>query len=74
MRVLPLRAPVVLPLGGGLACRVSMARSDERHRTLDVSLEYAAVGPDEGAAGAGGAADGAVRRDVVSFSMEIGGA
>ena len=76
--VLPLKAPVELPPGGALACRLSMARSKARHRALDVSLEYGVVAADAAAgagAGAGGAAAGAPSplREAVVFRMEIGG-
>jgi type I protein arginine methyltransferase len=73
--VLPLRAAVELPPGGALAVRLSMARSVERHRTLDVSLEYGPMAAGAAAAeggGGGGAVRGALR-EAASFRLEIGG-
>lgn len=79
--VMPLRAAVELPPGGALACRVSMARSRDRHRTLDVALEYAPLGAERAAAAAAaggcGAAVVAALQEAgsvaVSFRMEVGG-
>jgi hypothetical protein len=42
--LLPLASPVTLSPGQGLSCRLSMARSRARHRSLDISLEYSAPG------------------------------
>lgn len=73
--VLPLKAPAELPPGGGLACRISMARSKAQHRMLDLSLEYGVVGAVGAAAGAA-PAEGqqpSALREAVSFSMEVVG-
>eukprot|EP00882_Tetradesmus_deserticola_P031842 GHRQ01036018.1.p1 GENE.GHRQ01036018.1~~GHRQ01036018.1.p1 ORF type:complete len:251 (+),score=131.94 GHRQ01036018.1:199-951(+) len=42
--LLPLASPVRLRPGQALRCRLSMARSRARHRSLDMSLEYSAPG------------------------------
>jgi protein arginine N-methyltransferase 3 len=42
--LLPLASPVLLGPGQVLDCRLSMARSRARHRSLDISLEYRAPG------------------------------
>ncbi|KAF6259626.1 S-adenosyl-L-methionine-dependent methyltransferase [Scenedesmus sp. NREL 46B-D3] len=42
--LLPLAAPVMLGPGQALRCRLSMARSRARHRSLDISLEYSGPG------------------------------
>lgn len=64
--VLPLRSVIQLPGDSALDCRLSMARSKAKHRTLDLSLEYGQVHLGAGQ-GVGS------KREVVSFTMEIGG-
>lgn len=70
--VLPLKAPVDVPAGHALSCRLSMARRLDKHRALDVSLEYGLV-----VAGQGGqavdAAPIATTVETVLFCMEVSG-
>lgn len=63
--VLPLRQSMALPAGGGLGGRISMARSAAAHRVLDISLE---VGP-----AAGGGGSGLGERQVLAYTMQVGG-
>ncbi|WIA42932.1 hypothetical protein OEZ86_008845 [Tetradesmus obliquus] len=42
--LLPLASPVTLRPGQSLSCRLSMARSRARHRSLDISLEVSGPG------------------------------